>query len=262
MKHPLQFYANEVAGIYLESREEEKKKENSEFFLSYQDRALLSSKLLTKESEELFKEADHNNFLPTALFKEVAEKEIQERLIEMKEHYRALGINKGEIFSVLLHPSSEKLSFLTEEIATAPAIHIENIILHGKIDFLTPHGALINGEETFEELWKALPALYLSAHLFNKPTLLFAKSGTQKTFSIEDSLAGLASLIRYYLAALKAPSPLMPNRVEALIKGDMERFHAQALKKDTFFQDPYLLQIDPDLSFPWKEFLPLFPESQ
>jgi exodeoxyribonuclease V gamma subunit len=266
MKHPLQFYANEVAGIYFESREEETKKKNSEFFLSYQDRAILSSKLLRKEAKELLKEIDHNNLLPTALFKEVAETEIEERLEEMKEHYQSLGIDKEEIFSLLLHPSIEKLSFLNEELWTAPTIPIplspdRSIILYGKIDFLTPKGVLINGEDCFEELWKALPTLYLVAHLFKEipQTLLFAKSGTKKSFSIEDPLTSLTSLINYYLAAYKTPSPLMPNRVESLFKGDVEKFLLLAEKKESFFQDPYLIQITPDLSFPWKDHLPIIP---
>lgn len=255
-RHPLQFFCNESLGIYFGKEDEEKQKQSREFALSYLDKAILLNQALVQDENVVLKNAEETNLLPTALFRKGALFELQETIESMKENLSTLKLDRKEFFSLHLSPACSEIVF-REHIAIAPALHLKDVTLYGKIDSVTKEGLFIHKEESFEELWKHYPLLLvLKMALPEIPTtLLFGKSATRRHIPIPNEEKSLLSYIEYYKEALKTASPLMPDRVEAYLKGDQERFTKLCLNTKTLFKDPYLEAIQPNLDSPWNSYL-------
>lgn len=247
MKHPIRFYCNRVLGIFLEKPIE---KESREFFLSYLDKALAKEAYFKQSEEELFATWERKNLLPTALFKESAKLELLDELQQIHLGFKNFDLNKSDFFSIYFDSACKKATFLDPSRFIHPSILVtlengKSISLVGKLRAVSKKGIYLHKDFSLSEFWKHLPYLAILNAIESpaKSLLLFGKDFTIKTCSTP-----LSSLIEYYLEARDAPSPLLPDQIEKLLK---KKLYSQA----SFFADPYLTFLAPDLSKNWDKWL-------
>ena len=249
VKHPIRFYCNRVLGVYLDKATE---KDSREFFLSYLDRAVATDPYQKQSNEELFEMWEKKNLLPTALFQESAKIELLSELKEVHLGLKNFSLSKHDFFSIHFDPSCKEPSFLDSNRYIHPAIHSTTtdgrpFTLIGKLPALSKEGIYIHKNYSISELWKHLPHLSILSTI-NSPvpaTLLFGKDSTTKT-----SPFPLPSLIEYYLQASTSPSPLLPDQIDKLLKKKL-------FSPTSFFDDPYLTFLPPDLTKDWDHWLEL-----
>ncbi len=247
MKHPIRFYCNRILGIFLERGEE---KNSREFFLSYLDKAVIKEAFLKQPEEELLESLEKKNLLPTALFKESAKAELLEELHEIHRGLKTFGLNKGDFFSIHFDTACKEAGFLDNNRFLHPAIPVtlsdgRTFMLKGKLPSISKQGVYIQKDSSVAEVWKHLAHLAIlnSIQAPTLPILLFGKDLTTKT-----STFTLPSLIEYYLEASLFPSPLLPEQIDKLMKKKL-------FSPTSFFEDPYLTFLSPDLSKNWDKWL-------
>ncbi len=252
LKHPIKFYCNRILGLYLDRTPE---KDSREFFLSYLDRALAIESFLKKEKEEIFENYEKINLLPTALFQESAKEELQGELNEIELGLKTFGLSKNEFFSIHFDPACKAPFSLDANRYIHPAIHAslpsgKPYAIVGKLPSLSKQGVYIHKESSIAETWKHLSHLSILSSIDSpaKPLLLFGKDLTSKSSSFP-----IESLIEYYLEAKSSPSPLIPEQIDKLIK-------KKQFSPISFFEDPYLTYLPPDLTKNWDTWLNLFNE--
>jgi len=251
MKHPVRFYCNRVLGIFLEKPI---KQESREFFLSYLDRSLAKEAFFKQSKEDLFDIWERKNLLPTALFKECAKLELLEELEEIHRGFKNFDLNKDCFFSIYFDPACKQATFLDPSRFIHPSIQVtlengKTFSLFGKLPSLSKKGIYLHKEFSISEFWKHIPHLAILNAIKSpaNPFLLFGKDFVTKTSSIK-----LSSLVEYYLQAVEAPSPLLPDQIEKLLKKKL-------YSPTSFFDDPYLTFLAPDLSKNWDQWLNFIP---
>jgi exodeoxyribonuclease V gamma subunit len=247
MKHPIRFYCNRVLGIFLERGEE---KDSREFFLSYLDKAVIREAFLKQPEEDLLESLERKNLLPTALFKESAKAELLEELQEIHLGLKTFGLSKDDFFSIHFDIACKEPSFLDASRFLHPAIPVtlsdgRTFTLTGKLPSLSKQGIYIHKEASVAEIWKHLAHLAIlnSIKTPTLPRLLFGKDLSTKASNFT-----LPALIEYYLEASLFPSPLLPEQIDKLLKKKL-------FSPTSFFEDPYLTFLAPDLSKNWDKWL-------
>ncbi len=230
--HPLRFYLQIRCGIYLETEEEE----TGEFLLSYQTRAQIRQKAYLEPKEKLLKEIELRGELPTTLFSTAARKEVNDQIEEADRHLKGFGLTRDDIVTIILDPAVEKATQRSENEFLHPPIIVDDLFIYGDLGLVTKRGLLCFGEKSSESLWKMWPKLLLLTQLreFSFPTtILFTKGCEIFNLQIKDPLASLKLFVEYTRQALERPSPL---------------------RSKSFFYDPYLEMIEPDLSIDWNRY--------
>lgn len=250
-RHPLQFYCNTRLGIYLDRDSRAQEEESSEFFLSYLDRSKIPVDLITKKKTPLH--------LPTALFEKAAQREIDEETLRLSQEFQKFGLSPTQLFTLHFDPAAKKIEHLKENHIIHPPIEIGSFLVYGTLFPVTEKGILAMGEKSMKEIWKHLPHLLLLAHSslpFGKD-LLFLQSGEQIPPPFTDPKKALASALEYYKAARISPSPLMPDRIDPLVKKQKPLSPESFDAAFSFFEDPYLSFLSPNWEGDWKQFLSL-----
>lgn len=234
-RHPLAFYCNEALGIYLD-----KKKEEDEFILTYQQKAELRNAALFKNVDEVLQNTG-------VLFQNEAKEELLEEIEELKSNVATLGLRPTDFSSLRFDLSCQRPTKMPDGSTIFPAIQFEDSKIHGEISRITPQGLFVFGKDSFTEYWKYLPHILIMAQMGLPTTLLFGKDAKVKHFTIADPKKALASYLNYYRDALTSASPLLPEQAEKLYKGK------KIGELTSFFEDPYLDYIKPDLTKPWED---------
>ena len=250
LKHPIKFYCNHILGLYLDRGPE---KDSREFFLSYLDRSLSIDSFLKKDKDDIFENYEKTNLLPTALFQESAKQELLNELTEIELGLKTFGLSKNEFFSIHFDPackapfSLDANRYIHPPIITTLSSGIR-YTLTGKLPSLAKQGVYIHKESGTPEIWKHLAHLSILNEIESpaEPLLLFGKD-----FRTKSLLFPLESLIEYYLQASSFPSPLIPEQIDKLIK-------KKEFSPISFFEDPYLTYLPPDLTKNWDNWLNLF----
>ncbi len=239
-KHPIRYYCNRVLGVYLDKAPE---KDSREFFLSYLDKSIAVDAFQKKDNEEFLAMWETKNILPTALFREQAKIELLNELKEVHLGLKTFSISQNEFFSIHFDTACKEPQFLDDARYIHPAIQItledgRKFTLTGKLPSLSKQGIYIHKEYSVAELWKHLPHLCILGAITSPapPNLLFGKDLTTKSSNFP-----LTSLIEYYLEASNSPSPLLPEQIDKLLKKKL-------FSPTTFFDDPYLTFLAPDLT--------------
>ncbi len=223
-RHPIQYYSQNVLGVFLEE-----KKEMSEFILSSLEKALLSREFLEGKSREaILEEALSKNKLPSHLFLEGAKRELTKEVDSLEEGLKSHSLSPQDLTTI----------YFSEEIK-------------GKLPYMTKEGLFIPKAFSIAELWKHLPHLFMLGTRELPTTLLF-KDGNKKEFSLKNPKENLSLFLEYFRAATKEISPLLPERISPLIKGDKEKF-LLLVQSEPFFPDPYLDLFKPNLIYPWEK---------
>lgn len=246
VRHPIRFYCNRILGIFLDKAPE---KDSKEFFLSYLDKAQMFDSLLMKDEDELIELWEKKNILPTALLEAPAKKELLKEFQEIQKGLITFGLTKKDFFSLHLDPLCKEPISLDANRFIHPTIQSTlpdgtPFTLFGKLPSLTKQGVYIHKNYSLAEVWKHLPYIAILKELssYSPPTLLFGKDLIAKTPSFP-----LVSLVEYYREATQSISPLLPDQIEKFIK-------KKEFSPSSFFEDPYLSFLQPDLSKNWEAF--------
>lgn len=243
MKNPLSVYCNKTLGVYLDLTGEKQKREASEFFLSYLDRAAVKSDLLKGKMAE-------KERLPTALFHDAAKIEIENQAKKLKAGLAHFGISREAIHTLSFPKTKNSEGPNPIEFSLPGGPHGS---LFGTIDRVCEKGLVLPTKCKNTEIWKLLPDLVALAHTDYPTTLLFLESREEKTFSKEQCRSLLEPLLEYYFKALKSPSPLLPDWVEVHQKNPALSFADIMKKKPPPFEDPYLSFSPPGTDETWKQ---------
>lgn len=231
-RDPIAFYCNETLGIYLDQ-----KKEESEFILSYQEKARLRNEALFKGVDEIVENTN-------VLYRDTAKQELAEEVDELRGNLNTLDLRAADFYSLRFDLSCHKPTQLADGSIVYPPIKIDGLLIHGELSRLTPKGLFIFGKNTFAERWKYLPHLLIMKEMGLPLTLLFGKDATQQSFSL--SKEALSSYVDYYREARSVVSPLLPDLAEKMHKGK------KMSEPTSYFDNPYLDFLKPDLSERWE----------
>lgn len=248
-KSPSGFFYNLSTKLYESRNLSTTLFDDSEFVLSYLDKAIFTKKRATEERPS-FQDLINTNKLPTAVFGTAAKKELHSSISQEKQLLKENFSTHDPYFSLILDPHISG-SFEKENNTFLPAITTflkqTKYTIEGTIPNLTDKGILSFKKTAPGEIWKHLPCLILLANLNTSvPTsIFFIKEGLTRSFPKEKLRPLLFPLISYYEKALKNISPVVPEAVEEYIKDKTIVFAKLKTKLLSRFHDPYLERANP-----------------
>ncbi len=253
-RHPIQFFCNHSLGVYIKKNNDKKDKE---FILSYLDKSVLVNKAIHQCSDEIIDNATINNQLPTAMLYKSAKYELTKEMKNVKQNLAALSLTQDDFISIKFDASCKTPFQLTKHTKVLPAIKFiteggKNVIIYGDLPKMTKRGIYHSGSGGVEEMWRHLPHLIILANtdLDIPIDLLCAENGDVKQFYIEDMKNAISTYLEYYIEASNYTSPLMPNKIQHIMKGKDE-----TIESPSFFEDPYLNFIKPDFNRNWERYV-------
>ena len=248
-RSPAQFFYNLSASLFEHSISSQTLFDDSEFILSYLDRAVIT-KEKSKEETVDFELLTSTNKLPTAIFQIAAKKELTFSIQTEKSHLKRVFKSTNPYFS--FHLNSHIKAPLKKGTTTfLPAISVTvneiSTLIQGSIHNLTEVGLVSFKKSSPAEIWKLLPSLIILSHLdTNIPLAIsFLKEGLVKRFDRATLKSLLPPLLLYYQKALENISPLIPEAIDEYVSKHSISFDALKAKLLLRFKDPYLTKGEP-----------------
>ncbi len=246
-RHPIQFYFNQVLGIYLK---EEEDRVNEAFCLSGLKQHALKRAALKSSMDSILKQSTQQGVMPDGLFKHVAACSLKEGAEDLLSSLSAFNLHAKEIFSVELSLHCEEPIQLNDGNWVVPALKIDDHYIIGTLNDITSRGYLIHAEKKAAKLLPHWPLyliyLHIKHHVGALPdSLLCAKDGTSFSLLSEEAEKALKEYLRYYQLARQSVSPLMPEWAPSFFKGQEEWKRTIEKGKGPFaFSDPYVEWLD------------------
>ena len=241
-RHPVQFYLNEVLGLYLK----EETDEEAAFHMSGLKQHALKRAALKSSLETVVERSQKEGVMPDGMFKDVAALALADSVSDLMSSLALFDLKKENIFSVELSVNCQQAVCLDNGNWIVPALKVGDHYLIGKLSDVTPRGYLVHAEKNTAKLMANWPlfVIYLNIkhHVGNFPaTMLISKDGNKLEMSDGRAQQWLKEYLDYYALARCSVSPLMPEWTTAFFKG-VEEFK-KVLKKGKgpfSFSDPYL----------------------
>jgi len=214
-RHPLQFFFENRLGLDFEW-----KQRDDEFMLSPLEMARIKKGSLKRPLEKLLQEMENEGKLPVGSFTKVAIQKIKKEIETYHEMLERVGVRPEEIYAIELKASCSRPTQIHEHLWVYPALHIQGVVIQGRMDELSTQGLLFNGDESLADQLKAWP-LYLIARHLQLPhpvQLLLIKKGKVSELKVEDPQAALEHYMGYAKKALTMPSPLYPKWARGMFK--------------------------------------------
>jgi exodeoxyribonuclease V gamma subunit len=214
-RHPLQFFFENRLGIDFEWNQRD-----DEFVLSPLEMSRLRKASLKRPLEELLLEMESEGKLPVGGFTKVAIQKIKDEIENYHEMLEKINVRPDEVYAIELKTSCTMPTQIHDHLWVYPALHIQDVVIQGRIDELCPQGLLFHGDESLADQLKAWP-LFLIASQLKLPhpvQLLLMKKGKISELKSEDCKAALEEYILYAKKALSMPSPLQPKWARGLFK--------------------------------------------
>ncbi|HEX2580086.1 MAG TPA: exodeoxyribonuclease V subunit gamma [Rhabdochlamydiaceae bacterium] len=210
-RHPLKFFFEERMGIDFEWEES-----NTEFALSPLDMIRLKKASLKQPLGLLLQEMADEGRLPVGAFSKAAVQKIKEEIETYHKVLAKLEVRPEEIYSIELKASCNQPVQIADDQWIYPALHLNQTVIQGKVDDISPKGLLFYGDDVLADQLKAWPLLLIVAHLGLSHQLLMTKKG--KISEIKPALDSLEKYLRYAEKALTMPSPLHPKWAKTILK--------------------------------------------
>ncbi len=206
-QHPWKFYLQKVLGMYLNEPLEE----------SF---ALQKSSVLRSSLDQPMEEALAKARLPSGIFGEALKMEIIEKNQEWQNQ-----LNEWQIKPVTIN---EPIVLEWDRL---------KVRLVGEIKYASEKGLICANDDHIGGLLKVWPeALAVAIHM-NAPQVWMLKSGKVK--NLENPHQSLKAFLEYYFRCLKAPSPLLPDWADPLLRRGIAELE-KAVQKDSPFDDPVI----------------------
>jgi len=210
-RHPLKFFFEERLGIDFDWKEQ-----STEFTVTPLDMIRLRKASLKQPLETLLQEMANEGRLPVGSFSKAAVQKIRDEIETYHEMLSKLEVKPEEIYSIELKSSCKEPTQVDSNTWIYPALHINQTMIQGKIDEMSPQGLLFHGDDSFADQLKAWPLLLIVSKLGLPNNLLMTKKG--KISEIKPSPDALEKYVRYAEKALTMPSPLYPKWARGLFK--------------------------------------------
>lgn len=210
-RHPLKFFFEERMGIDFEWEEN-----NAEFALSPLDMIQLKKASLKQSLEVLLHAMAREGRLPVGAFSKAAVQKIKEEIETYHDVLAKLEVRPEEIYCIELKASCHQPVQLAADHWIYPALHLNQRVIQGRIDEMTPKGLLFHGDDVLSDQLKAWPLLLIISRLGLPSQLLMTKKG--KISQVKPASDSLEKYLRYADKALTMPSPLHPKWAKAVLK--------------------------------------------
>jgi exodeoxyribonuclease V gamma subunit len=212
-RHPLQYFLENRLGIDFEWKESD-----GEFVLSPLEMARLRKGSLKRPLDELLHEMEKEGKLPVGAFTKVAIQKVKNEIETYHEMLAKLNVRPEEIYSIELKTSCTQPTQIDPQTWIYPALHIQDVVIQGRIDELCPQGLLVHGDESLADQLKAWPVYLIASTLKLSPCLLLTKKGKISELKVTDGETALQQYIDYAKKALCMPSPLHPKWARGIFK--------------------------------------------
>jgi len=227
--NPIRAYLRNSLKIYLDDKEEWNLPSDENFVLPAFEAALLRREALSMPVTEIPNLLKDCGERPLGIFGKVAIEKLQNQVEQWKKNLTLLGVDHHEIFDVKLQPNCDQPTQMAERLWVVPSIHLlghNGVKIHvvGTLRNVTHRGLWVPASERLTEVVKYWPqylALCCSSmsHVAEK-SLLMGKSGKILQMNGEDLMTLLKDYIDYHLVSEKQASPLVPEWILPIIKGD------------------------------------------
>lgn len=214
-RHPLQFFFENRLGVNFEWN-----LRDDEFVLSPLEMSRLRKASLKRPLEELLLEMENAGKLPVGCFSKVAIQKIKNEIETYHEMLGKMNVRPEEIYAIELKASCTVPTQTHEHTWVYPALHVQDVVIQGRIDELCPQGLIFHGDESLADQLKAWPLYLIAGHLkLPHPfQLLLMKKGKISEMKSEDCKAALEKYLLYAKKALSMPSPLYPKWARGFFK--------------------------------------------
>ena len=223
-RHPWKFFLQKVHKIYLD--------EDLKESFALQKGKLVRS-LFDHSPENVFSEGD----LPPGPFKKAMELEVTEKADKQKAQLEAWEI---ETFSLVFRGNCTEPIWEEKNYIFPPLeLHWDDlkVKLVGEIQQVSLKGIVSLNEDSIGGTLKRLPEALAASTALNISQILFLRNGKSKR--IEDPKQGLKAFVEYYFHCLSAPSPLLPEWADSLLrKGALEL--AKKMEIGSRYEDPII----------------------
>jgi exodeoxyribonuclease V gamma subunit len=223
-RHPWRFYLQKVLGIYLNEALEDS--------FALQKGQLIRS-TLQKPVEEVLSHAS----LPRGALGEALKLEIEEKAAEWQE---MLAEWKLEPFSLILRENCTAKKW-EEKNCIVPPIELYwdglKVNLVGEIKLVTQKGLLCANEDNIAGLLKVWPEALVTALSLEAPQVLMLKNGKIK--ELQEAEKDLKAFVEYYFCCLKAPSPLLADWADPILRKGVAELEKK-MEKGSSFEDPLI----------------------
>lgn len=252
-RHPIKMHLNRTLDIYLDKEEKRRLKNEEAVVLSSLDKYLLMQQSVRHQSNPLLDKAEKEGLLPLGAFKEVSKKRIKHDASSIHQQLSDHGICQSSLFDIEFVSSCLKPQEVSANRWHLPAIQIPyhggTVSITGALSTVCKEGMVVMGKSSLGDLWKSWPQFLLFSYACQihphrmKKQLLFVHPNGTKTFKafFEDPSPHLIRFLDYYFSCLSSLSPLMPDWLDPILKGD-----APALKKmiEKQLTDPFSVSYD------------------
>jgi exonuclease V gamma subunit len=220
-RNPLKYYLNESLQFYPDSLDVDL--ERGEFSLSPLKRYQLAQKALKGSLDEVIQEARLQGIFPAGTLGALAEDHLIFDVAQRESQLEKLGVEKGDLFEVVLHPFYRQWTQLKPTLFGAPPVKLGGgLEITGTLGPLCSKGLLCFGEDNLEGWVRSWPAYLVFQHLPHlQGELLSMKKGKAMTSSPHDPTEALESYLRYFAKSSVDPSPLMPEWLSFFLSRDV-----------------------------------------
>ncbi|NGX57182.1 MAG: RecBCD enzyme subunit RecC [Chlamydiae bacterium] len=225
-KNPLRTYFNQALGIMI--KDDESLTAEDHFVMNSLEEYQLKTEALKNSLDDVIKRAEGKGRLPQGLFKDLSVMNFRGEGEALKNFLESEGISESDFLSVELNEHSDTIQMIQPQQWQIPAIKIDNHVVVGKMDSLTKEGLCIYNKESVTELFAAWPKILilnciseiLPEHLSIKKQLIFLKSKTKIPCDVAEPFVWLKKYIDYYHHCLDEASPLLPEWIQDIFKGE------------------------------------------
>jgi exodeoxyribonuclease V gamma subunit len=252
-RHPIKMHINRTLDIYLDKEEKRRLKNEEEVTLSSLDKYLLIQQSIRHQSDPLLDQADKKGILPLGAFKEVSKRRIKRDASAIHQQLSDRGICQSSLFEIEFVSSCLKPQEVSENRWHLPALQVPYqggiISITGALSTVSQQGLVVMGKSSLGDIWKNWPHFLLFSYAcqthplpMEKQLIFVHPNGTKafKTF-FDDPSPHLIRFLDYYFSCLSSLSPLMPDWLVPILKGD-----APALKQliEKQLTDPFSISYD------------------
>lgn len=248
IKNPIKTYLNKSMGIYLEKEESRHLKKDEELLIS----RLESSKLMREASfispMGIFQRAEKMGVLPQGPFRAIEKQRMAREVDTLKSNLLRQGINIDQVFS-LECSERYKTPIREDNVWHLPPLEMEissgkTVRIVGRLETVSMQGLLVHADDEMTEAIKIWPTLLFFCCLKQRyalpieSRLIFIKGKKgAKEMAFDEPSKLFVQLLDYYFKG--GISPLMPEWVAPLLKGDGDHLQKAVLGGEEEFRPIY-----------------------
>jgi len=262
----LKIYFNQALGITIP--DDECLSAEDDFHLSGLDDYRLKTEALANPLDAVIEKAEGKGWWPSGMFKEVSLNKFKQEGAALKEFLNNLKLSENDVWSVEFHEHCHHPEKIDQHHWVVPAIRLENVILTGKLDFITKEGLCCLKKGAVSDLFSLWPKILLLNHLSQmlnlKTQLLLLKEQKILPCDLTNSKQWLKRYVHYVLDCTKKASPLLPEWIQDIVAGEKLEQTLNKEMQNQFRQsyNKYLLWclrekqvnlIDKEIVEEWKE---------